>query len=419
MNKLKILQINNCHFRRGGADVVYLNTGELFEKMGHEVVYFSQKSTRNYPSEYTKYFIDEVKFFELSLFDKIKNIPRFLYSKQASSNLSKLLDKEKPDIAHIHLFKGTLTSSILSQLKKKEIPVVLTLHDYGLLCPHNLFIDGAGKICEKCIGGSAINCIVNKCNRNNYAISTVSTIEYYFNDIFFNYKKYISQFIFVSKFAIKLHLNALPGIKNNSIQLYNFFPALDKTRTNPIKGKYFFYYSRLSKEKGAVTLLKAWSKVGRDIQLRIAGTGSEIDVLKRIKEEEKLDNVEFLGHIEGEKLNDNIKNASFILIPSEWYENNPLTVIESYAYGKPVIASRIGGLPEIITEGETGYLFEMGNIESLKSIIQRSSELSLEDYEIMSKNARKFAETNFEETSHYKKLNAIYTEVISSFGEKK
>lgn len=409
---MKILQINNCHYRRGGADVVYLNTGQLLTKMGHQVIYFSQKSKSNHETSSSKYFIEGIDYFNSSIVNRTLLIPRFFYSFEAKNKLEKLIINEKPDITHIHLYKGTLTPSILKTLKKYRVPTILTLHDYGLLCPHNLFIDGKNQICERCVGSTAFNCIIHKCNHSSYALSSVSAVEFIFNNTFFSFDKYFNKIITVSNFALDKHMGAFSEFSDKFTHLYNFYPDLINTPINSIKGGYCLFYSRLSKEKGAITLLKAWCKINKDIKLKIAGTGPEMEALKKIKAEEKLTNVEFLGHIEGYVLDENIKNASFIIVPSEWYENNPLTVIEAYANGKPVITSNAGGLPEIVIDNKTGFLFEMGNSASLSEAILKADNLSTKEYELFSQNARNFAEENFNEKKHYDRLMQIYSEAI-------
>lgn len=411
---MKILQINNCHYRRGGADVVYLNTGALLEKMGHQVIYFSQKSKNNYKTDSSKYFIEGIDFFDKSFITRALSTPRFFYSTEAKNKLDKLLVDEKPYIAHIHLYKGTLTPSILKSLRSFSIPIILTLHDFGMLCPHNLFLDGKNKICERCAGGSTLNCIIHKCNHNNIILSTISAMEFNFNKYFFSFEKYFSKIIAVSNFAYIKHVNAFPDRASIFTQLYNFYKESAQPFSLNKRGDYFLYYGRLSSEKGLDILLDAWSKVNINTKLKIAGIGSDIAELLRIKEKQGLSNVDFIGHTEGQKLIEIINNAAFIIVPSILYENNPLTVIEAYSQGKPVIASNVGGLPEIVQDGKTGFLFEMGNADALSEAIIKADKLSNDGYELFSQNARNFAEEKFNEQEHYKRLMEIYQEAVFS-----
>jgi glycosyltransferase involved in cell wall biosynthesis len=405
---MKILQINNCHYRRGGADVVYLNTGELLEQYGHEVIYFSQKNPQNLPCKDEKYFVEGIDFFQKSFLQKIISIPRFLYSKTVAEKLEILIRERRPDIAHIHTYKGTLTPSILVILKKYAIPVVFTLHDYGLLCPHNLFLNGKKNVCTKCLeSNNPLNCVINKCNRNSVIYSSISAFEYYFHSIFYPFHNYFSQFISVSQFNYDLH-SRKEKYKNKLNLLYNFFPAINTVPINYKFGDYLLFYGRLSEEKGIITLLKAWKRSNSKSVLKIVGDGPQKEEILQFIKEQQLTNVQYLGFKQKTELVDIISNASFVIISSEWYENNPLTIIESYAYGKPVIASKIGGIPEIVENGKTGYLFESGNVSELVSVIKKGSNLSGKQYLEMSENAGKFAEKHFVAESHYNKLIEIY-----------
>lgn len=406
---MKVLQINNCHYRRGGADIVYLNTGKLLEDNGHEVYYFSQKNSKNSDSITSGYFIEETNYFGKSLGGKIFSIPRFFYSIEARNKISQLINDLKPDIAHVHLYKASLTPSILQSLKKHNVPVIITLHDYGLICPHNSMLDGKMNICNRCVPGSALNCIIHKCNRNNLILSSISSFEYIFQKTFFPFEKYFSTIIAVSKFGQNLHQKSGKFLHLVD-HLYNFYPNLKTTIPDNQKGSYFLYYGRLSEEKGVKTLLSAWVRRERNTTLKIAGTGELIEDMKKIAGENP--KIQFLGFKTGKELNTLIKKSSFVIVPSEWYENNPLTIIEAYANGKPIIGADIAGIPEIIDDGNTGYLFEMKSAKSLSEALDRAEATDATEYSRLSKNARNFAEEHFSEETHYKALINIYNKLI-------
>lgn len=407
---MKILQINNCHYRRGGADIVFLNTIKLLEKKGHEVISFSKRNEKNEFSKYENYFISSIDYFNINIFKRISLLLRFFYSFESSKNLNRLIKDTKPDIAHIHLYKGDLTPSILTALKRNKIQTVITLHDLGFLCPHNLMLDGKMNICNKCVTGSSLNCIINKCNRNNLVLSTISALEYKFNKMFYPFNLYFDKIIAVSKFGQAIH-NSSNKFSRPVIHLYNFYPGLSQLVPNEIKGNYFLYFGRLSKEKGLTTLIEAWLKNPKGKKLKIVGTGELFNELKeRINE---ISNIEFIGFKSGSELNELIRNASFVIVPSECYENNPLTIIEAYANGKPVIATNIGGIPEIVENEKTGFLFSMKNIDELSDKIEIADKMSEERYKKMSINSRSFADKYFNEENHYDSLFKIYNDVIN------
>ena len=410
---MKILQINACHYRRGGADVVYLNTSQLLGERGHEVINLSKHSKFNSEVQNNRYFVKDIDYFNLSPLKKLLHIPRFIYSVEAKDKLESLIKLEKPDVAHIHLYKGTLTPSILSTLKHNNIPTVITLHDFGFICPHNTFLNGKNQICTKCLTtNNSFNCIINKCNRNNLLLSTVSALEYVIHKNVFPFSKYFDRIIVVSKFGLEMH-SRREVLKDKLVHLYNFYPKLESNLPNYVRGDYFLSFGRLSQEKGILTLIKAWGKMKSHKLLKIAGEGPIQKDIKKYIEKNKLSNIEILGFKKGAALNELIKNASFIIVPSECYENNPLSIVEAYSNGKPVIATKTGGISEIVIENETGFLFEIRNVDQLSEIIIKASKLSEEQYATMSKNARNFADNNFSENNHYLALMNIYNSILS------
>lgn len=413
---MRILQINNCHYRRGGADIVYLNTIELLNKYNHKAIPFSSKNEKNIDSAFENYFISEINYFGANFFKKIFLFIRFFFSVESKKKIEILIKKEKPEIAHIHLYKGDLTPSILLALKKYQIPTVITLHDLGFLCPHNLMLDGKMNICTKCVKGSAFNCVVNKCNRDNIILSTVSALEFKFHKTFFPFENYFNKIIAVSKFGQNIH-NESGRFKKPIAHLYNFYPQLTETIPDHSKGNYFLFFGRLSNEKGLNTLIDAWIKKDRNSILKIVGTGELYDdIFKKVRSNTT---IELVGFKSGEELNRIIAKSSFVIVPSECYENNPLTIIEAYANGKPVIGSNVGGIPEIIEDGKTGFLFKMKDVDSLSEKIHLAENTTDKEYKSLSVNARKFSENNFDEESHYTKLMGIYKETIENGNRKK
>jgi glycosyltransferase involved in cell wall biosynthesis len=409
---MRVLLLNNCHYRRGGADVVYLDTGKLLQEKGHDVAYFSTSSARNEPSAFSEYFVRDVDALKLNFIMQVIKMPRKLYSFGARKKLKDLIAAFKPDIAHIHLYKGGLTASILPVLKEHRIPAVITLHDYSLLCPRNIFVDGDGKICERCLHSSALSCVVKRCNRKKLFFSVISYVEYEINNSLFKPATYFNRIICVCKFNLEKHQRK-EQLRSRLSLLCNFTPEILKRKPVHEKGDYFLFFGRLKPIKGILTLIESWKKVNTNIKLKVAGEGFLSDKIERIIHEEGLTNVELIGYKTGMELEDLIKHSSFIIVPSECYENNPLTIIEGYSFGKPVIGSRSGGIPEMVEEGRTGFTFEMGNVEELVKVIESADRSDAGFYESMSKNAREYAERNFTADNHYQGLIRIYEQAIS------
>lgn len=406
---MKILQINVFNYRKGGSEAVYFSTIELLKEHGESVINFALKWPENYPSEYEPYF-PESKETRTGLLKPVKNIIDYFYNREAAENLERLIEVEHPDLAHVHLIWGQITGSILPVLKRHGIPIIFSIHDYRIVCPAYTFRNGKGKICEQCHGSSFYHCITNKCTKGSYLLSAMMSAEQYFRNRFFNPVKYIDGFIYVSKFAKQMHEKYLPELKEKkNIVLYNL---ADRMGSVPCKKteKYFLFFGRLSYEKGVKTLISAFKNIPHS-KLKIAGTGPLDDELKDYAKTNNVFNVEFLGYKSGNELTELVENSYFIIVPSEWYENNPMTIIEGYAAGVPVIGSNIGGIPEIIMEGKTGYLFNPGDANELENIIKACESLSENQYEGLQKNALEFAEKNFNKEKYYSQLRAFYRQI--------
>lgn len=405
---MRILLINNQHYPKGGAHVVYFNTAELLKKNGHEVFFFSTKDDKNLPYEYSECFPKSKDYRNLSIISKLKSIRSFIYNREAYKKINEYIELIKPDIAHVHLFMGGLTVSVLRALKENNIPIVHSVHDYRLICPSYLFLNGNLEICEKCKKHKYYNCITNKCSEAKFSQSAILTIDSYFRYVFFNPKKYIDKYIAVSDFALKKHIEFTFDNVLKYKKIYNFINDIESISPNVYKGDYLLFMGRLSREKGISTLLKSVSNL--NIQIKIAGNGPLYEDLVN----KSSDKVQFLGFQSGDNLIKLIKNCSFVIVPSEWYENNPMSIIESYAYGKPVIGANIGGIPEIVIDHKTGFLFKSGDVISLKKILEKADEISINDYNLLSQNARDFAVNNFSSSTYYTKLIGLYNELISN-----
>lgn len=409
---MKILQINNYHYLQGGSERVYFETSRILEKNGHEVLFFSVKDEESVNHDDANYFVKPFDYQNESYLKQIKHTAKFIYNKEARENLELLIKKEKPDIAHLHIFYGRLTSSILPVLKRYKIPVVMSVHEYRMLCPAYVMRDNKGEICEKCADGNYFNCIVGKCTKNNLLYSSIAALECFIRDRYFSYEEHIDKFIMVSRFIMDKHIQYKSSLQSKSEQIYNFID-LSNYSPNFLYENYYLYFGRLSREKGIMSLLDVWRNFP-ELRLNIVGGGElEKTILHYINEHE-MPNVKLLGYLNGSELFDIVQRAKFILVPSEWYENNPMNVIESFALGKPVVGARIGGIPELVKEGFNGYLFESRNLCDLLNTIKKAERLSEEDYLRFGSNARTFAEEHFSETQYYHNLLKIYEELLTA-----
>ena len=409
---MRILQINQCHYKRGGADIVYLNNIKLLQSQGHEVASFSTQNVLNEESSFSEYFILASDLRNKSFGKKISAILPYIYNIEAYNQIKRLIQDFKPEVAHIHLFYNSFSVSILNALNEQKVPVLHTVHDYKLLCPVNSFLDLNGNICEICAKGNSINTVVKRCSDGKLSQSTIVAMEALYWKHFNSPFSKINYFHFVSDFCKNKHIEYYPQIKDKSIVFYNFNsnPKFEQKETNE---RYYLYYGRLSAEKGILTLVEAWKGMRANMKLKIVGSGLLLKQIQSKIKDLNLLNIELLGYKNGDELYQLIQNAHFVIIPSEWYENNPMTIVESYSLGTPVIGSNIGGIPEIIIENTTGYIFEPKNITQLREKIQKAENLNQKKRKEFSVNTIDFSEKHFSKNSYYEQLMYAYTEAIS------
>ena len=415
---MRVLFLNNFFYLRGGSERVLFEEMRMLKEAGHEVAVFSRANRQNEASEYERYFPPDIdtETGGISL-RTLKTAKELIYSASAKEGIEKLVEQFKPDIAHAHNIYGRLSLSVLDGLKEKRVPTVLTLHDYKLLCPNYLMLNH-GEICERCKGRKFRNAFYTRCHKNSYPASAIYAFESWFNHSFGKYNS-VRAFISPSRF---LHEKAVDfGLDPKRV---DFIPNFIDTKKIPISdapGAHLLYLGRLSPEKGITTLLRAFTilcsvhlspKLGNiDIPLLIVGDGP----LRRDLEAafaRSDDHIRFSGYLSGKLLKDAITGARAVVMPSEWYENAPLSLIEAFAYGKPVIGTRIGGIPEMIDDGLNGLLFEPGNVEDLKDKLAIAMNLSDMEIRKMGMAAREKIEKEYNAELHYERLVAVYQRAI-------
>lgn len=396
---MKVLQINKYPSLKGGTETVLFETIRLLKEYGHEVVLLStDEGEVTYTPTYTISYPDR----NASLMKRVSNLPSFFYNRSAVKTLESIIEKEKPDIAHIHLYQNSFSNSILPVLKKYNIPVVMTLHEYRQICPSYLLLDKNQHICEKCIDGNYFHCMFTRCAKGSFIESTLLTMEMFYRRMFYKTEKYVDRFICPSIFVYQKHLAFNKDIADKSVVIYNPIKIYSLKSIN--KGNYLLYFGRLSREKGIQTLLSAMKRLP-NVKLKVAGVGdfpfSDIST-----------NVELLGFKRREELEPIIKNALFTIVPSEWYETFGLSCTESLMQGTPVIASDIGAIPEIVEHRKNGFLFESGNVNSLVDTISEAILLSDEEYIHMAETGQQSL-IKFSEDKYVKSLLSIYKELIN------
>lgn len=359
---MRVLLINKFHYRKGGAERAYFDTASILAENGHQIAFFAMRHPDNLPTPWSKYFVREVDYLggKQSGWQKLRAAFSILWNFEAARNLEKLIVEFGPEVAHLHNTYHQLSPSILWVLHRHHIPIVMTLHDYKAVSPnYSLFV--RGKIWEHVSGWRTI---FDRAIKDSYLKSLVCASELWLHRFIGSYGK-VSAFIAPSQFLIQKYqaLGFSYPIRHVPQPLAPF-PERPKEFG---QGQYFFFAGRLSAEKGVKTLLEA-AKTLPEEHFVIAGSGPEEGRLR--EEYGKCPNITFLGHLNGEPLFQKFRGAKALIIPSEWYENMPYSLLEALGYGIPVIGTRLGGITERIKDGKNGFLYEAGNVEALIAVLK-------------------------------------------------
>jgi glycosyltransferase involved in cell wall biosynthesis len=401
-----LLAINNYYYRRGGAETVYLDHNRMLEGLGWQVVPFAMRHPENLPTPWSKYFVDEIEFGQpYSFREKVARIPKVVYSFEARRKLSRLLANVQVDVCHAHNVYHHISPSILGLLRARGIPTVLTLHDLKIACPayHMLAHDG---ICERCRGGRLHNVLLNRCIKGSAALSAIVMVEAVVHRLLGSYARCVDRFIVPSRFYVeKLCEWGMPR------RLFNYIPNfIDTERYGPsfAAGRGFVYFGRVSPEKGLRTLVQAAADAR--CPLVIAGSGPQLQELRALAAELKAE-VAFPGFLSGDELHTVVRDSRAVVLPSEWYENAPMSVLEAYALGKPIIGARIGGIPELVRENETGVCFTSGDRASLAAALTGMTARTDGEIEGMGRRAREWVESAFTVAAYRDRIMSAYSEL--------
>lgn len=383
---MKILFTNKFYYRRGGDCIYMLSLEQLLREYGHEVAVYSMQYPENLPSEWTKYWPSNMT--------KLGALTRPLGAKQVKIGFSRLLDDFNPDVVHLNNIHTQLSPIIAETAHQRGIKVVWTLHDYKLLCPRYDCLQNGNTICEECFYYKKA-VLKHSCMKNSLPASIIAYLEAKkWNKE--RLEKSTDVFVCPSKFmADKMSQGGFD--KSKLKVLCNFIDVKKCLRDSFEKGDYYCFIGRLSHEKGAKTLIEAANQL--PYKLVVIGGGPLMEDLKAIAKP----NIEFVGFKQWEEIKELVGKAKFSVIPSEWYENNPLSVIEAKCLGTPVLGARIGGIPELIEDGISGMTFESRNVEDLKGKIQQMWNSSW-DYEAIARQSQE----RYNAEKYYEEIMKIY-----------
>ena len=411
---MQVLQINKFFFEKGGTERYFFSVSRALEKKGHTVRYFSMHHPSNLETPDSEYFVRQRDYADRTSLGSIPKGVGFIRSREAATNLTRLIAEAKPDIAHLHNIYHQITPSIIPVLQEAGVPMVMTLHDYKLICPNYSLFDG-GSYCYRCEGGRFRMAPVTRCNGGSFLRSSLLAIEAYWQKRTKVYDA-IRMFLAPSRYIRDKFVDA--GFGDDRVaHLPSFLPSesesIESVRSSALVNlpeRFVLYFGRLSVEKGVRTLIEAVAKT-RDIPLVICGDGPlahELKVFKRLK---NLDHVLFTGHLSKMVLERVIQRARVVVQPSLSPENAPFSVLEAMEFGRPVIASAVGGLPELV-EKAGGLDFAPGDSRALAARIKEV----WEDDDLaarLGEAGRAMVADDFGEERHLARLEMIYHQVAS------
>ena len=387
---MKILQVHNRYQQAGGEDAVVYAEQVILQERGHEVSLFEVSN-------------DDIR----GPVSKLSTALSVGYSLSSKNSLAKNLMNFQPDIVHVHNFFPLLTPSIYDACQDAGIPVVQTLHNYRTICPGALLMRD-GHICEDCVTGSAYHAVLHGCYRGSRVGSLIVARMVEVHRKRKTWQEKVVRYIALTEFAKQKFVQA--GFPVDKIAVKPNFAGSDINITNPLRSEklYALFVGRISKEKGIETLLKAWEQLS--LPLHVVGDGPLLSKIQSV--ESRL--VTSFGHMSSKNVGEKMAQSSFLVMPSEWYEGFPMVLVEAFAHGLPVVASRLGGMEEIVEDGKTGLHFDAGNHFDLAEKVQWMQEHP-QECKKMGENARQDYLQRYTPEINYKMLIQIYNEAIEEY----
>jgi len=408
---VKILYCNKYNFRFSGTEAYLFDLMDLMRSRGHEAELFSMADPRGEATRYDQYFVPHLEFKaeHMGLATRLRLAGHAIYSTEARRHLRGVISAFRPDVAHVRNIYHHLSPSILWQLRAQGIPVIYHLNDFKLLCPsYNLVADG--RACEACTGGRFRNVVTQGCYAAGRCQAVVLAAEAYVHRWLGTYEKCVDQFVAPSQF-VKQKL-VQHGFAEAKICVIPHFQRLPEQPIPPAHDGPILYFGRLSPEKGVTGLVRAMQYVP-DVQLQIAGNGPQRQELEALALNLKLTNVKFLGQLSGGELDRAIAGSLFTVMPSLAYETFGKSILESFAWGRAVVASDLGSRRELVRSGENGLLFEPGNEEQLAeaiSFLAARPPLA----EAMGAAGRRLVAEQHSPNQHYLAMAGLYERVVGA-----
>lgn len=403
---MKILLVNTRHFYGGGDSTYTFNLADLLKSKGHEVAFFGMQDERNLPDPNSDLFVSHIDFRDLSQHKDpitgLKVLARSIYSIEARRKFAYLLDRFQPDIVHLQNIHAHLTPSVIFEAKKMGLPVVWTLHDYKLVCPNSHFlIDKTGQVCESCRGGRFYQAGFKRCKKASLLASSMAALEAYAHSLM-GVRNQVDAFLAPSAFLRNKLLEN--GFRPQKVHHLPLFVPADLFNPADSDQGYLLFLGRVEAIKGILPLIEA-CRLAPQVKVVIAGRAEE--PLSSRLASLLPSNACYVGLKSGEELKELRRNALALVLPSIWYENQPFSILEAFAAGKPVIASDLGGMTELVADHQRGLLVPARDAAALaKAMIWvymhpfEARELGQEAY--------RYVLINHSPERHYQSLMKIY-----------
>lgn len=365
---MRILVASKFWYLRGGLERVMFDEIAWLEDAGHEVAHFSTSHPDNQSSPWSGYFVPYIELGEhagLAARERVVAMTRMFYSVEAAKRFRRQLAVFRPQVVHVHGIHRQLSPSILLEARRAGIPVVQTLHDYHPVCPSDTLLRGGSEVCvpPRCRGRNLLPCVVHRCVRASVAISAASAAELFWRRWLIGYADLVALFIAPSHYLADV-IRSGGWSRPPTTVLPNAVPAVpDPSPSAP--GDFFLYAGRLSGEKGVATLLAASARA--KVPLIVAGDGPQAGELRGMAPA----TARFVGRATAAEVAQLLRGCLAAVVPSEWPENAPLAVLEPMAAARPVVATRVGGIPELVRDGIDGILVPPGDADALATAMLR------------------------------------------------
>jgi glycosyltransferase involved in cell wall biosynthesis len=397
---VKIAIVHNSYQQPGGEDFVFEQECRLLEEKGHKVIRYLRSNW-------------EVESY--SGWKRLSLAQRTIWSGETRKDFAQLLEREKPDLVHIHNTFVVISPSIYSACRDADVPVVQTLHNYRLLCPAATFFR-EGKVCEECVDHGLFRGVMHACYRDSVSATATTALMLKVHRYKKTWTEGVRSFISLTQFSRSRFVRA--GLAPEKVFVKPNFVHPDPG-VGERGGDYAVFVGRLSPEKRVSTMLNAWTLLkarSTDIPLLVIGGGPERVHLEAEARQRNLTSVVFKGLMPRSETIKLIGDARFLVFSSEWYENFPLTIVESFARGVPVICSRLGAMEEIVDDGRNGIHFTAGDPEDLAAKVGWAWN-HVTQMRAIGQAARREYESKYTADRNYEQLMEIYEHTLQKRGE--